>query len=68
LKFMLPGYFASLLALELKGKGALVIGMASFLIAVPGALLNTNWGWLITALAIGTVGWGIEQWIQRAPR
>ena len=68
LKFMLPGYFASLLAVELKGKGALLIGMASFLMAVPGALLNTDWGWLVTALAIGTIGWGIEQWIQRASR
>ena len=68
LKFMLPGYFVSLLAVELKGKGALLIGMASFLMAVPGAMLNTDWGWLVTALAIGTAGWGIQEWIQRGPR
>lgn len=68
LKFMLPGYFASLLAVELRGKGALLIAMASFLAAVPGALLNTDWGWLATALAIGTIGWGMERWIQREPR
>lgn len=68
LKFMLPGYFACLLAVDLKGKGALLIGVASFLAAVPGALLNTNWGWLVTALAIGTAGWGIEKWIRRGPR
>lgn len=68
LKFMLPGYFVSLLAVELKGKGALLIGLASFLAAVPGALLNTDWGWLITALVIGSIGWEIERWIQRARR
>jgi len=68
LKFMLPGYFACILTAELKGKSALLIGMASFLMAVPGAMLNTDWGWLVTALAIGTAGWGIEQWIQRVPR
>lgn len=68
LKFLLPGYFACILSVELKGKTAFLIGMVSFLAAVPGALLNTNWGWLVTALAIGTVGWGMEQWIRRGLR
>lgn len=68
LKFMLPGYFACLLTMELRGKAALLIGVASFVAATPGALLNPNWGWLVTALAIGTLGWGMEQWIQRGPR
>ncbi len=68
LKFLLPGYFACILTAELKGKSALLIVMASFLAAVPGALLNTDWGWLVAALAIGTVGWGIEEWIQRGSR
>lgn len=68
LKFMLPGYFACILTAELRGGIALVITVASFVVAVPGALLNTSWGWLVTALAIGTTGWGIEQWTQREPR
>ncbi len=68
LKFLLPGYFACLLSVELKSKTAFLIGLVSFLAAVPGALLNTNWGWLVTALAIGTVGWGMEQWIRRELR
>jgi len=68
LKFMLPGYFACILTAELRGKSALLIGMTSFLAAVPGALLNADWGWLITALAIGTLGWGMEEWIQRESR
>ncbi|OGP97242.1 MAG: hypothetical protein A2W10_04910 [Deltaproteobacteria bacterium RBG_16_55_12] len=65
---MLPGYFACILTAQVRGKTALLIGMASSLLAVPGALLNAEWGWLVTALFIGTVGWGIEQWIQRGPR
>jgi len=65
---MLPGYFACILTAELRGKSALLIGMTSFLAAVPGALLNADWGWLITALAIGTLGWGMEEWIQRESR
>lgn len=68
LKFMLPGYFACILTAELKGKSALLIGMTAFLVAVPGALLNTDWGWLVTALAVGTIGWGMEEWIQHGSR
>jgi len=68
LKFMLPGYFACILTAELKGKSALLVGVAAFLAAVPGALLNTDWGWLATALAIGTIGWGMEEWIRRGSR
>jgi predicted branched-subunit amino acid permease len=68
LKFMLPGYFACILTSELRGKSALLITMVSFFAAVPGALLNTDWGWLVAALAIGTFGWGMEQWIRRGSR
>ncbi len=65
LKFMLPGYFACMLTAELKGRTALLIGTVSFLAAVPGALVNPDWGWLASALLIGTGGWGIEQWMRR---
>jgi predicted branched-subunit amino acid permease len=68
LKFMLPGYFACILTSELRGKTALLITMAGFFAAVPGALLNMDWGWLIAALAIGTFGWGMEEWIRRGSR
>lgn len=68
LKFLLPGFFACLLATEIKGKTALWIAAASFFAVVPGALLNREWGWLGSALLIATVGWGIEQWKLRALR
>ena len=68
LKFMLPGYFACILTAELKGRVAILICLLSFLAAIPGALASPGWGWLMTALAIGTLGWVMEQWIRRARR
>ena len=68
LRFMLPGYFACMLTLELRGRTALVIGALSFIAAVPGALLNPDWGWLLSALLIGTGGWGIDQWMRGGSR
>ncbi|MBI2349405.1 MAG: hypothetical protein HYV05_12235, partial [Deltaproteobacteria bacterium] len=68
LKFMLPGYFACLLTAELKGRVAILICLLSFLAAIPGALASPDWGWLMTALAIGTLGWVMERWIRHARR
>lgn len=68
IKFLLPGYFACMLTAELRGRTALFICGASFLVAVPAALLIQDWGWLAGALVIGTTGWGIEKWIQRGSR
>ena len=68
LKFMLPGYFACILTAELKGRVAILICLLSFLAAIPGALASPGWGWLMTALAIGTLGWVMEPWIRRARR
>lgn len=68
LKFMFPGYFACILTAELKGKVPILICLLSFLAATPGALASPEWGWLMAALAIGTLGWEMERWIQRAPR
>lgn len=68
LKFMLPGYFACILTAELKGRVAILICLLSFLAAIPGALASPDWGWLMTALAIGTLGWVMERWIQHARR
>ena len=67
------GYFVGvgvtcLLTIELRERTALLIGVASALAAVPGAVLNPTWGWLGTALVIGTVGWGVERWIRRGSR
>ncbi len=68
LKFVLPGYFACMLVMEMRGWTAPIICLVSLIAAVPGALLSPNWGWLITAMIAATVGWGLEQWIQRGSR
>jgi hypothetical protein len=54
-----------MLTTEIRERTTLVIGIASFLVAVPGALLNPDWGWLVTAFLAATVGWSIERWMRR---
>jgi hypothetical protein len=39
--------------------------LLSFAVAVPAALWNTDWGWMITAILIATAGWRIEEWLRR---
>ncbi|HEX9273815.1 MAG TPA: AzlC family ABC transporter permease [Candidatus Binatia bacterium] len=62
LKFILPGYFAGLLVVEMKGWAMPLICVASLLAAIPGALINSGWGWLVTAISVAIVGWVLEQW------
>jgi predicted branched-subunit amino acid permease len=66
MKFILPGYFACLLASEVKGRMAALVCAASLLLALPGALWNPDWGWIVTALMVATTVWGIEGWTRRA--
>ena len=66
LKFILPGYFASLLVSEMKGWTMPLICLASIVTAIPGALFNPGWGWLATAAIIAMLGWGLEKWLSRA--
>jgi predicted branched-subunit amino acid permease len=65
MKFILPGYFACLLASEVKGRMAALVCAASLLLAVPGALWNPDWGWIVTAVAVATTVWGMEEWTRR---
>jgi predicted branched-subunit amino acid permease len=62
LKFILPGYFAGLLVVEMKGWAMALICLGSLVAALPGALASPGWGWLVTAILIATLGWGVEQW------
>lgn len=62
LRFLLPGYFASLLAVELRRGTALAVTVASFVAAVPAARLDADWGWLVSAVAIATAGVTWERW------
>jgi len=62
LKFILPGYFAGLLVVEMKGWAMPLICLGSLIAALPGALVSPGWGWLVTAVLVATVGWGLEEW------
>jgi predicted branched-subunit amino acid permease len=66
LKFILPGYFAGLLVIEMKGRAMPLLCAASLLAAIPGALISSWWGWLATAISIATLVWALEQWKTRA--
>ncbi len=66
LKFILPGYFAGLLVIEMRGLTMQLICVGSLLLAVPAAVTNPEWGWITTAALIAIAGWGVEQWKQTA--
>ena len=68
LKFILPGYFAGLLVVEMKGSAMPLICLGSLIAAVPGALLSPGWGWLATAVVVASAGWGIEEWKLRGSK
>jgi predicted branched-subunit amino acid permease len=64
LKFILPGYFAGLLVIEMRGWTMRLICLASLVLAVPATAISPEWGWITMAALIATVGWGVEQWKQ----
>jgi predicted branched-subunit amino acid permease len=68
LRFILPGYFAGLLVVEMKSRAMALICLGSLMAALPGALASQEWGWLIMAIGVATLGWGIEQWKLRAAK
>ncbi len=68
LRFILPGYFAGLLAAEMKSWAMALICAASLVAAVPAALVSEGWGWLVTAIAIAVAVWGVEEWNFRASK
>ncbi|HXG52028.1 MAG TPA: AzlC family ABC transporter permease [candidate division Zixibacteria bacterium] len=66
LKFILPGYFTGLLAVEARDRTARQICLASLVLAVPAGAASADWGWLLSAAAVATAGWSLERWIARA--
>jgi predicted branched-subunit amino acid permease len=68
LKFILPGYFAGLLVVEMKGWAMALVCLGSLVAALPGAVISPGWGWLVTAILIATLGWSLEEWKLRASR
>jgi predicted branched-subunit amino acid permease len=65
LKFILPGYFASLLVIEMRGWVMPLICLLSIIAAVPGSLADPAWGWIATAVGAAAFGWSLEQWTKR---
>jgi predicted branched-subunit amino acid permease len=68
LRFILPGYFAGLLVVEMKGWTTRLICLSSLTAALAGAWLSPGWGWLATAMFVATLGWGVEEWNSRASK
>ena len=68
LKFILPGYFAGLIVIEMKTPVLRLIGLGSLIAAVAGTLVSPGWGWFATAMATATLGWRAEQWKSRASK
>jgi predicted branched-subunit amino acid permease len=68
LKFILPGYFAGLLVIETRDWAPRLICLGSLGAALAGAWINPGWGWLVTSIAVATLGWGMEEWKSRASR
>jgi predicted branched-subunit amino acid permease len=68
LKFVLPGYFAGLLAIETKGWAVRLICLGSLISAFAGAWISPGWGWLATVIFVATLGWGVEEWKSRAAK
>jgi predicted branched-subunit amino acid permease len=64
-KFILPAYFACIIAVELRERTASAICILSFLAAVPAALWDPDWGWMLTAIAVATFGWRFNEWRRR---
>src|SRR5262249_23990100 len=62
LKFILPGYFAGLLVVEMKGRTMPLICAISLIAAIPGASASPGWGWLVASCVVALVCWGVEEW------
>jgi len=60
--FILPAYFASVIAMDLRDRMAGAVCGITFLVAVPAALWNQDWGWMLAAIAVATFGWRIDEW------
>lgn len=65
LRFVLPGYFACIFALEIREWFLRLVCLISLLVAVPTAVLSPEWGWLVASFAVATCIWSVERWMKR---
>jgi predicted branched-subunit amino acid permease len=68
LRFILPGYFAGLLVVEMRGWAMPLVCLLALIVAVPGALASPGWGWLLTAIVAALLIWRLEEWKTRASK
>ena len=66
LRFVLPGYFACILALEIRGWFLRLVCLISLVGAVPAAVLSPEWGWLVVSFVVATAIWSVEKWMEHA--
>ena len=66
LRFILPGYFIGLLVAEMKGWAMPLVCLVSMAGAIPGAAVSPGWGWLLSAIVVAVLIWGVEEWRSRA--
>jgi predicted branched-subunit amino acid permease len=66
LRFILPGYFAGMLIIDMRGRALPLICVTSLILSVPATVLSPDWGWIITVMLMATIGWKAEQWTKRA--
>jgi len=65
-RFVLPGYFACILALEIRDWFLRLVCLISLMVAVPTAVLSPEWGWLVASFVVATAIWSVEQWMKHA--
>ena len=66
LRFVLPGYFACILALEIREWFLRLVCLITLVVAVPTAVLSPEWGWVVVSFFVATCIWSVEQWMERA--
>jgi len=66
LRFILPGYFAGMLVIDMRGRVLPLICLTSLILSIPATVLSPDWGWIITVMLVATLGWKAERWTKRA--
>jgi predicted branched-subunit amino acid permease len=66
LRFILPGYFAGLITMDLRSRTMAAICLSSLILTVPAIMWSPDWGWIVITVAIATAGWSFETWTRRA--
>jgi predicted branched-subunit amino acid permease len=66
LRFVLPGYFACIFALEIREWFVRLVCLISLVVAVSTTVLSPEWGWLVTSVVVATCIWSVERWMESA--